>query len=119
VRAFQLDEPAAPKGGFHASISAYSSARISAKTTTDSLPPALSRIARDTLLADLGSAGGIAASVRLATAEGNECEFPNCLALAAVPVSDAGALWILAGLLAIKQEPKPEARSRRCFSLAR
>jgi hypothetical protein len=38
------------------------------------------------------------------------------LALAAVPVSDVGALWILAGLLAAKQEPIKEGRYRRFFS---
>jgi hypothetical protein len=33
LSAFQLDEIAVKEGGFHASISVYPSARISAKTT--------------------------------------------------------------------------------------
>jgi hypothetical protein len=80
---------------------------------------ALSQSARDTLLTDLASVTGITLAARPAAEWESGSGLTNCLALANAPASDLAALWILTGLLASKHEPIPEARSRRCVSLAR
>jgi hypothetical protein len=78
---------------------------------TGSLTLALSQSPRDTLLADSAAMEGMALLARSA-AEGE-----NDVALAEAPALDMAALCVLVGLLAGKQEPVPNTRSRRFLPL--
>ena len=79
----------------------------------------LARGAHDALLADLALVLRIKQSTSPTAGAEIDTVLTSCLEFAEAPAEDLAALWILTGLLASKQKPIPEARSRRFLSLAR